>query len=141
MRYLLDTNVISALRLPAREPLVAQWAESIPVSDLFTASLVIGEIGLGVSAMERKDPAAGAKLRKWFTRSVLTGFGDRILPFDKTAALVLTGLLIPAQAPYDDALIAAVAKVHGLTVATRNTRHFQPLDVMTVNPWDPAATG
>jgi len=136
VKYLLDTNVILALRVPEREPSVAAWVEPIPVTDLFTAASVIAEIGLGVSALERKDPNAGARLRRWLQGSVVASFADRILPFDKAAALLLAEFPVPASAPYDDALIAAVAKAHGLTVATRNTGHFYPLGVPAVNPWD-----
>jgi len=134
--YLLDTNVVSALRRPDKEPLVAAWAATIPLVRLYLAAPVVAEIGLGVAAKERQDPAAGAILRAWFEGKVLPAFGDRILPFDTKAALILTAYRVPTDAPYDDALIAAVAEANGLTVATRNVSHFASFGVPLVNPWD-----
>jgi len=134
--YLLDTNVVSALRRPDKEPVVAAWATTLPPARLYLAAPVVAEIGLGVAAKERQDTAAGAVLRAWFEDQVLRVFGDRILPFDTKAALILSAYRVPTDGPYDDALIAAVAQAHGLTVATRNVPDFASFGVATVNPWD-----
>lgn len=137
-RYLLDTNVVSALRVRGRNPAVEKWAASVPVVDQFVAATTISEIERGVIAKERSDPAQGEVLRRWFDERVLPAFADRILPFDLEAARVLAAYRVPEHAPWDDALIAAVAQAAGMTVATRNTRHFEPLGVACFNPWGDA---
>lgn len=135
MSHLLDTNVVSALRVRGRHPAVERWAASIPVREQYVAATTIAEIERGVVAKERSDPGQGEVLRRWFTDRVLPTFADRVLPFDLAAARVLATFRVPEHAPLDDALIAAVAEAHGLTVATRNTKHFEPLGVQVVNPW------
>lgn len=135
MRYLLDTNVVSALRVRGREPHVQAWAASIPVADQFVTALTIAEIERGVVAKEGADPAQGAVLRRWLEEHVLPAFAGRVLPFDLPAARILATYPVPDQAPLDDALIAAIAQSTGMTIATRNTRHFEPLGVSIVNPW------
>ncbi len=135
MRYLLDTNVVSALRVRGREPQVQAWAAPIPVADQFVTALTIAEIERGVVAKERTDPAQGAVLRQWLEEHVLPAFSGRVLPFDLPAARILATYPVPDQAPLDDALIAAIAQSNGMTIATRNTRHFEPLGVSLVNPW------
>jgi predicted nucleic acid-binding protein len=136
VRYLLDTNVVSALRVRGRHPPVQAWAAGIPVADQYVSALTVAEIERGVVAKERADPAQGAILRRWLEEQVLPAFADRVLPFDLAAARVLASYPVPDQAPLDDALIAAIAQAAGMTVATRNTRHFKPLGVPLVDPWD-----
>lgn len=136
MRYLLDTNVVSALRVRGREPQVQAWAAQIPVADQFVTALAIAEIERGVVAKERTDPAQGAILRQWLEKHVLPAFAGRVLPFDLPAARILATCPVPDQAPLDDALIAAIAQSTGMTIATRNTKHFEPLGVSIVNPWN-----
>lgn len=135
MRFLLDTNVVSALRVRGRNPAVEAWAAAIPVADQFVSALTIAEIERGVVARERTDPAQGEVLRGWFANRVLPAFADRVLPFDLEAARILATYRVPDRAPLDDALIAAIAQAHDLTVATRNTKHFEALGVPLVNPW------
>ena len=136
MRYLLDTNVVSALRVRGRNPAVEEWAELVPLADQFIAATTVAEIERGVAALERSDPAQGTVLRRWFTDRVLPAFADRVLPFDLEAARFLAAYRVPEHAPLDDALIAAVAQANGLVVVTRNVRHFEPLGVQLLNPWD-----
>lgn len=136
MNYLLDTNVVSALRVRGREPQVQAWASSIPVADQHVSALTIAEIERGVVAKEKSDPAQGAVLRRWLEEHVLRAFAGRVLPFDLPAARILAAYRVPDQAPLDDALIAAIAQSTGMTIATRNTKHFEPLGVSCLNPWD-----
>lgn len=136
MRFVLDSNVVSALRTPDRNPEVAAWAASHPVTAHWVTALTVAEIERGVAAKERSDPAQGALLREWFEQRVLSAFAGRVLPFDLAAARVLAAYRVPEHAPLDDALIASIADAQGLTVATRNTRHFEPLGVQCVNPWE-----
>lgn len=135
MSYLLDTNVVSALRKPERNPEVRAWAVSVRLADLFVAASTIAEIERGVIAKERTDPQQGQVLRGWFEDRVLPTFDGRVLSFDLTAARILAKYRVPEHAPYADALIAAVADATGKVVVTRNTRHFQPLGVRCLDPW------
>lgn len=135
MKYVVDTNVVSALRVRGRNPEVEAWSASVPLVDQFVTALTIAEIERGVVAKERFDTAQGAILRRWFSEHVLPAFSDRILPFDLPSARVLATYRIPEHAPYDDALIAAIAQANNMIVATRNTKHFTPLGVSCINPW------
>lgn len=139
MQYVLDTNVVSALRVRGRNPQVEAWAASIPVADQFVTATTTAEIERGVVAKERSDPPQGAVLRRWLEDRVLPAFAGRVLPFDLPAGRVLSTYRVPEHAPLDDALIAAIAQAAQMTVATRNTRHFDPLGVPCLNPWDPRA--
>lgn len=136
MKYLLDTNVVSALRVRGRNPGVEAWAGSVLLVDQWVAATTIAEIERGVVAKERSDPDQGAVLRRWFEDHVLPSFAGRVLPFDLAAARVLATYRVPEHAPFDDALIAAIAEANGATVVTRNTRHFEPLGVACLNPWE-----
>ncbi len=136
MKYVLDTNVVSALRVQGRNPAVERWISSISVFDQFVSALTVAEIERGVAAKERADSTQGAVLRRWFEENVLPAFADRILSFDLAAARILATYRVPEHAPYDDALIAATAQACGAIVVTRNAKHFSPLGVETINPWD-----
>lgn len=135
MRYVLDTNVVSALRVRGRSPSVEHWAASVPVVDQFVTATTISEIERGVIAKDRSDSAQGEILRRWFEERVLPAFAGRVLSFDLAAARILATYRVPEHAPLDDALIGAVAQAADLTVVTRNTRHFVPLGVACINPW------
>lgn len=137
---MLDTNVVSALRVRGRNQPVEAWAASVPLGDLFVSAFTIAEIERGVIAKERADAEQGAVLRRWFEDNVLTAFANRVLSFDLSAARILAAYRVPEHAPFDDALIAAIAESAGMTVVTRNTKHFEPLGVACLNPWDPSAS-
>lgn len=137
MTYVLDTNVVSALRVRGRNRSVEVWAASIPLTDQFVTATTVAEIERGVFAKERSDAAQGLILRQWFDERVLPAFAGRILSFDLAAARILAAYRVPEHAPLDDALIAAVAQSAGATVVTRNTRHFEPLGVPCLDPWSP----
>lgn len=137
MKYVLDTNVVSALRVRGRNPPVESWAASIPLADQFVTATTIAEIERGVIVKERSDSRQGMILRRWFDAHVLPTFTDRVLPFDLPAARVLAAYRIPEHATLDDAFIAAIAQSAKMTVATRNIKHFEPLGVACLNPWRP----
>ncbi len=139
MQYVLDTNVISALRVRGRNPQVEAWAAAVPIADQFVTAPTMAEIERGVVAKERSDSRQGETLRRWFEDRVLPAFADRVLPFDLPAARILATYRVPEHAPLDDALIAAIAQAADMTVVTRNNRHFEPLGVACVNPWDQSA--
>ncbi len=136
VQYVLDTNVVSALRVRGRNPQVELWAAGVPVADQFVSAMTMAEIERGVVAKERSDPPQGEVLRRWFEDRVLPAFAGRVLSFDLGAARVLASYRVPEHAPLDDALTGAVAQAAGMTVVTRNTRHFEPLGVACVDPWE-----
>lgn len=135
MSFVLDTSVVSALRVAGRNPDVEAWAAAHPISELFVAATTIAELERGVAARERTDLRQGRVLRRWLEEQVLPAFAGRVLPFDLAAARILAAYRVPEHAPLDDALIAAVAQSRGFAVVTRNDKHFEPLGVSVVNPW------
>ena len=136
--YLLDTNVISELRKAksgkANNKVVA-WAESVSTSSLFLSVISILEIETGILLVERRDPAQGAILRTWLNHHVLPAFSERLLPIDLAIAQRCAQLHIPDPRSDRDALIAATALVHGMTVVTRNTKDFLGSAVKLLDPW------
>ena len=137
MSWLLDTNVISELRKPARraDPGVIAWAADQEIETLYLCAITVLELEIGVRRKERADAEQGALLRGWLDGSVLPTFAGRILPIDTTVAIRAGTLHVPDPRPERDALIAATAAVHGLTVVTRNVRDFAPFEVALLNPW------
>ncbi len=137
--FVLDTNVVSELRKVRSGKAnsgLADWASSVPSSWLFLSSIVVHELELGVLLAERSDPVKGAVLRRWLDTSVAVAFETRILAVDVAVAKRAASLHVPDPAPFRDALIGATALVHGMAVATRNSKDFERfkgLDV--VNPW------
>lgn len=135
MTFLLDTDVVWALRVRGRHPRVEAWAAAVPIGDQFVSAFTIAEIEREVIAKKRTDEHQGAVLRRWLEEKVLPAFAGRVLPFDLAAARVLAGFRVPEHAPLDDALIAAVAQAAEMTVVSRNLRHFEPLGVRCLDPW------
>jgi predicted nucleic acid-binding protein len=134
--FLLDTNVVSELRVPKRADInVLAWASSQPVAAQFLSSITVLELELGVLRMERKDAAQGAVLRTWLDGQVLPQFAGRVLAFDQSVALRCAKLHVPDPRAERDAVIAATALAHGMTVVTRNTDDFLLTGVPLLNPW------
>jgi predicted nucleic acid-binding protein len=134
--FLLDTNVVSELRRPGRaDRNVIRWADAIPATRFYLSAVSALELEHGVLLMERKDPRQGAILRDWLNEQVLARFEGRVLPFDTAAALTCARLHVPDRRSYRDAMIAATALVHGMTVATRNLSDFAATGIVLVNPW------
>jgi predicted nucleic acid-binding protein len=139
MMYVLDTNVVSELRkvrMGKADPNVASWAKSVDAADLFVSAITILELELGVLSIVRKDATQGAVLRSWLDQQVLPEFSGRTLPIDTTVAQRCTRLNVPDKRGERDALIAATALVHGMTVVTRNVVDFQSTGVTILNPWE-----
>ncbi|WP_333991504.1 type II toxin-antitoxin system VapC family toxin [Pseudomonas sp. S3(2024)] len=134
--YLLDTNVISELRKPQADANVVSWAKGVIAPRLYISAITLKELETGVLRMERRDPAQGKLLRSWLTRHVIPAFEARILPVDAAVALRCASLHVSDQANESDALIAATALVHGLTVVTRNVGDFRSSGVALINPWE-----
>lgn len=141
---LLDTNVVSELRKlksGRADPQVSRWASSAPVGGFFISAITLMELETGVLLVARRDPAQGALLRAWMDEQVIPGFAGRVLPVDDAVALRCAALHVPDARPERDALIAATALVHGMTVVTRNVADFLPMGVVLFNPWTTAAAG
>ena len=139
MMFVLDTNVVSELRkvrLGKADTNVAAWAQSVDAANLFVSAITIIELELGVLSIERKDASQGALLRTWLEQQVLPEFSGRTLPVDTAVAQRCARLHVPDKRGERDALIAATALVHGMTVVTRNTADFKPTGVALINPWE-----
>ncbi len=139
MMFVLDTNVVSELRkvrVGKADPNVAAWTESVDATELFVSAITIMELELGVLSIERKDAAQGAMLRSWLEQHVLPEFSGRTLPIDTAVAQRCARLHIPDKRGERDALIAATALVHGMTIVTRNVADFAPTGVASLNPWE-----
>ena len=134
--YLLDTDVISELRKARKtHHNVKQWAERLPSTNLYISVISLLELEIGILLIGRRDKEQGAILRTWMDSHVLPTFSDRILPIDTAVAQRCAALHVPNPRSDRDALIAATALVHGLTVATRNVADFERTGVGVLNPW------
>ncbi|MCA3235764.1 MAG: type II toxin-antitoxin system VapC family toxin [Cupriavidus sp.] len=136
MMFLLDTNVISELRKArAADPKVVAWANSVEASVLFISAITVLELEQGVLLVERRDAKQGMALRTWLDGQVMSEFSSRILSIDADVARRCASLHVPDPRSERDALIAATALVHAMTVVTRNVADFDKTGVRLVNPW------
>jgi predicted nucleic acid-binding protein len=134
---LLDTDVLSASRRPDKAaPQFAAWVEDINSRDMFLSTISILEIKIGALRIARRDTAQAAILERWISENVLRRFEGRILSVDADVALRCASLHFPDPRPERDAMIAAMALEHRLTVVTRNVRDFGQMGVPLVNPWE-----
>lgn len=134
MPYLLDTDILSAIRRKQRDPNLENWLHSIQSAELYLSVVTIGEIERGISQQKRINPAFAKDLQQWL-EVILLKYEQRILPLTITIARrwgQLSGEIGHSSA---DLMIAATALEHNLTVATRNTRHFEPTQVNLINPY------
>jgi len=135
MSYLIDTNVIAEVRKGNRcHPRVARWWASITDDEIFLSVLVIGEIRKGIELARPRDPAKAAALEQWLD-TVTTAFAGRILPIDQAIANEWGRMNAPHPRPTIDSLLAATAKVHDLTLVTRNVADMQHTGARIMNPF------
>lgn len=132
--YILDTNVLSAVRRPDRAPRVAAWLRGKAEQDLFLSVITLGEIERGIRQQEGRDAAFAADLRAWLDRTVLL-FSDRLLPFEAEDARIWGRLSAEIGHSGADLMIAASALRHAATVVTGNTRDFAPAGVAVEDPF------
>lgn len=133
LMYLLDTNIVSELRKVMPHGGVAAWYDALRPDEISVPAVVIGEIALGIEGLRARDPRRAAELSQWLD-GIDGGFA--ILP--ATGAIYrIWGQLMRKRQQHlsNDALIAATALHHGLTVATRNVDDFMPFGVMVANPF------
>ncbi len=136
---MLDTNVLSEFRKAQSgraDKNVVSWVVTVSPSMMFVSVMSIMELEVGTLLMARRDPAQGALLRIWLDTRILPSFAGRVLSIDAAVAQRCAQLHVPDPQPERDALIAATALVHGMTVVTRNVADFRPSGVPVVNPWD-----
>ncbi|PTW46585.1 type II toxin-antitoxin system VapC family toxin [Rhodovulum kholense] len=132
--YLIDTNVISAVRRPDRAPQVRAWLAARPEPELFLSVITLGEIERGIRQQEARDPGFARDLRVWLDRTMLV-FADRLLPFGAAEARIWGRLSAEIGHPGADLMIAATALQHGATVVTGNVADFEPTGVRIENPF------
>ena len=132
--FLLDTDVLSALRKRERHPAVTGWVERQRTSDLYLSVVTVDEIERGISKQRERDPLFARDLAEWLD-TVLRWYGDRILAVDTATARRWGRLSDLLGHNSTDLLIAATALEHGLTVATRNVNHFEPTGAVVIDPF------
>lgn len=134
MTFLLDTNVISEARKPAGDANVRAWLTSVRGTDLYLSVLVVGEVRQGITRLRRRDPVQAAVYEAWLTR-LHQHYAGRILPITAEIAEEWGRLNVPDPLPVIDGLLAATARVHGLTLVTRNTADLARSGVRMLNPF------
>ena len=138
MAFLIDTNVISETLKSRPETKVIDWLGGQKANDLFLASVSLGELVRG--ARQAKDKAKRERFKRWIEHDLASQFEGRILPFDQEAAVIWGEIMgdgdrLGRPKPMADAQMAAVARRHKLTLATRNTRDFTEMNVGILDPW------
>lgn len=136
MSYLLDTNVISELRKGERTaPSVFNWFDGVADQEIYLSVLTIGEIRRGVESVRRRDPDSAAALDSWLSR-LTEVHRDRILQVDRAIAEEWGRMNVPDPLPVVDGLLAATAKIVGLTLVTRNVADVEATGVELLDPFD-----
>lgn len=135
MKFILDTNIISEIRKGERaHPNVAKWVAQTPVKEIGTSVLVLAEIRRGIELKRRQDAAQAEALDRWFTQ-MRTRIADRVLPIDEPITEAWALMSAPDPLPFIDGLLAATAKVHELTLVTRNTADVMRTGVAILDPF------
>lgn len=136
--YLLDTNVVSEFRKSADGRInksVKRWADEISPDLMFISVISVLELEIGVLQIERRDKKQGLVLRKWLNKNVLPAFLDRVLPVDVAVAQRCASLHVPNPKSERDAMVAATAIEHRMTIVTRNVSNFSQSGVKIFDPW------
>lgn len=133
MKYLLDTNVISEIRKRKPHGAVLEWIKSVPADDVLLPAVVLGELQAGAERTRIRDQAKAAEIDRWIESLAAT---FQFIPMDGAAFCEWARLMVgqPAEVTMD-AMIAATARVHHLTVATRNESDFKHFNVRIFNPF------
>jgi predicted nucleic acid-binding protein len=131
--YLLDTNVVSELRKPRPHGAVLAWIESVDDAQLFVSAVTLGEIQAGIELTREQDTTKANEIEVWLEQ-VASAYN--VLPMDAATFRQWARLMHKkSDTLYEDAMIAATSKVHGLTVVTRNVADFKELGLKVLNPF------
>jgi len=135
LSFLLDTNVVSEARKGSRANAGAmRWLSSVVTEDLYVSVLVIGEIRQGIEGLRGRDPTQAGHLETWLS-GLRHRYADRILPIDLETAEEWGRMNVPNPISSRDGLMAATAKVRGMTFVTRNTADVERTGVRVLNPF------
>ena len=134
--FLLDTHVISELRKPQADTAVVAWARGMAAYKLYISAITLLEIETGILRLERRDSSQAAILRTWLEGHVIPAFAGRVLSIDSQVARRCARLHVPDRSNECDALIAATALVHDMTIVTRNAKDFTFDGIAVINPWE-----
>lgn len=131
--YLLDTNVISELRKPRPHGAVLAWLRAVDDKDLFLSAVTVGEIQSGIEMTREQDAAKATEIEAWLEQVAAS---YNVLPMDAAAFRIWARLMHRrSDTLIEDAMIAATASVHGLSVVTRKVADFKPFGVSVINPF------
>ena len=134
--FLLDTNVVSELRKPKPHGAVVQWMQGVPEPELHISAVTIGEIQAGIAITREQDEPKATELEQWLE---LVSRAFNVVPMDAAAFRMWARLMHrKSDTLYEDAMIAATAKIHKFTVVTRNVTDFKHFGVPVLNPFLPA---
>jgi hypothetical protein len=135
--FLLDTNVLSETRKRLPHQNVITWLQQRDQTELYISVLTLGELAKGIARRRKTDQPAAVNLTHWLDGIELL-FSDRLIPIDPAIARVWGELNADRNLAVIDSLLAATAKVHGLTLVTRNVKDIETTGVKYLNPWDQA---
>lgn len=132
--YLLDTNIVSELRKPKPHGAVLAWIQSVEDASLYLSAVTLGEIQAGIELTRERDVSIATEIEAWLD---LVAGTYNVLPMDGSAFRCWAKFMHrQSDTLYEDAMIAAIAKTHGLTVVTRNVSDFVSFGVTLFNPFD-----
>lgn len=132
--YLLDTNIVSELRRSKPHGAVVAWLESVEDTDLYLSAVTLGEIQAGIELTREQDAAKAAQIEQWLNQVAQT---FNVLAMDSAIFRAWATLMHrTSNTLYEDAMIAATAQVHHLTVVTRNVTNFRTFNVELLNPFE-----
>ena len=139
MKYLLDTNAVSEFRRDKKmNPGFRRWAAAADAAEFAISALTVLELEIGYLRLRRRDPEQAAGVRNWLDGVVEPNFGGAILPVTSDVLRRCAPLHVPDPRPMLYSLLAATALAHGLTMVTRNVRHFSFPGLAVLNPWEAA---
>lgn len=135
MKYLLDTNILSEVRRPRGDEGANRWISSTPDADLYLSVLVIGEIRRGIERLKGRDPDQAVVYEAWLD-TIARDYAERVLPIDTETADEWGRMSPTDPIPVVDGLMAAMAKVRGMTFVTRNTADVERSGARLLNPFE-----